>query len=556
MLSTAALALAGFIILSWVALGQLRQSMMDDRISKVQALSEVARGTIKSFHDRAKAGEFDEPTAKAQALETLRPLRYQGAEYFFVYDLNGVNVMHPVRPDREGKSFLDVADADGHKYIRTMIDGAKVGGTGSAFYKFPRPGSDVPAPKVSVVSAYEPWSWIVGTGIYIDDVDVAFRAAAWRFALIAAAVILVALVLTALLARDIATPIIRLSDVARRLALRDFSVDVDRTPRADEIGTLTLAIATLRDEASQLEAVRAAQQEGYKVASAQRRDARMKLADDVEASIKRVSDVLVDAVAEMEGAARVVSGAVQSASNQAAGVVATAEQASANVATVATAAEQLSASIHEISRQVHRSSTISGQAVTEAERTNALVLSLAEAAGRIGEVVTLINDIASQTNLLALNATIEAARAGDAGKGFAVVANEVKTLANQTARATDEISTQVGAVQARTSEAVNAIRGIGGTIGTLNEIAGAIAAAVEEQGAATAEIARNVQEAASGTQEVTAVLGQLSAATAEAGGSADTVLDIASRLSNEAGSLESEVHSFMDSIRADKGADS
>ncbi len=404
LLSTAMLALVGFVILSWVALDQLRQSMLDDRISKVQALSQVAAATAKSFHDRAKAGEFDEATAKAQAIETLRPIRYQGDEYFFIYSNDGVAQMVPPKPEREGKSFLDAKDVDGTPFIQRLIEGAKAGG-GKVFYKFPRPGSDDSIAKVSYAVAYAPWNWTMGTGIYIDDVDAEFRAAAWRFALIALGVILLALVLTTVLARNIATPIIRMADVAQRLGQRDFSVDVDRTPRSDEIGTLAKAIAILRDEAVQLEAVRAEQQESYKIASAQRRESRMKLADDVEASIKRVSDVLIDAVAEMQGAARVVSGAVQSAGTQAASVVATAEQASANVSTVATAAEQLSASIHEIAQQVHRSSTISSQAVTEAERTNALVLSLAEAAGRIGEVVTLINDIASQTNLLALNAT-------------------------------------------------------------------------------------------------------------------------------------------------------
>ena len=554
LLSTAVLALVGFAILSWVALAQLRQSMMEDRISKVQALAEVARGTLKSFHDRAKAGEFDEATAKAQALETLRPLRYQGAEYFFVYGLDGVNLLHPIKPEREGKNFIDSADSDGSKYIKTMAEGAKSTGVGTAFYKFPRPGSDVPAAKVSVVAAYEPWNMMVGTGIYIDDVDAAFNAAFWRFALIALAVIGASLVLTIMLARHIAAPIIRMADVAERLTHRDFSVDVERTTRTDEIGVLMGAIAVLRDEASQLEAVRAEQQEQYKLASVLRREARMKLADDVESTIKKATGTLSGAVDEMQGMARVVSGAVDSAGNQAAGVVATAEQASANVATVATAAEELSASIHEIAQQVHRSSSMSGQAVSEAERTNALVLSLAEAAGRIGEVVTLINDIASQTNLLALNATIEAARAGDAGKGFAVVANEVKTLANQTARATEEISAQVGAVQARTTEAVSAIRGIGGIIGTLNEIAGAIAAAVEEQGAATQEIARNVQEAAAGTQEVTSVLGMLAGTTAEASSSVGTMMEVVEQLSHVSVNLETQVHDFMDSVRADKGA--
>ncbi len=547
LLSTALLAVVGFAILSIVALSQLRQSMLDDRVAKVRSLAEVARGTVKSFHDRAKAGEFDETTAKAQAAENLRQIRYQGEEYFFIYDFDGNNLMHPIRPEREGKNFLNV------DYIRVMIAGAKAGG-GLAFYQFPRPGSDVPAPKVSFAMGYAPWNWMIGTGIYIDDIDAEFRAAAWRFGGIALVVTLAALGLVTLLARDIARPLIRLAGVAQRLAKGEYDIKLEPNRRGDEIGTLAGAIAVLRDEAAQTAAARQKQQEAYATASTLRHEARIKLADDVETTIKRVADVLVGAVAEMEDAARTVSGAVESAGDQASRVVATAEQASANVATVATAAEELSASIHEISRQVHRSSSISGQAVTEADRTNALVLGLSEATNRIGEVVNLITDIASQTNLLALNATIEAARAGDAGKGFAVVANEVKTLANQTAKATEEITSQVSTVQARTREAVEAIRGIGGTIGTLNEIAGAIAAAVEEQGAATAEIARNVQEAAAGTQEVTSVLGQLSAVTAEAGGSANSVLTIAQRLTGEADHLESEVHTFMDSVRSDKGS--
>ncbi|CUW38925.1 putative Methyl-accepting chemotaxis protein(Chemotaxis methyl-accepting receptor,9-34;Methyl-accepting chemotaxis protein (MCP) signalling domain,300-540) [Magnetospirillum sp. XM-1] len=554
LMSTAVLALVGFVILSAVALSQLRQSMLDDRIGKVTALAEVARGTLKSFHDRAKAGEFDEATAKAQALETLRPLRYQGDEYFFIYDYDGINVLHPTRPEREGKNFIDSKDSDGKNYIRGLISGAK-SGKGVEFYKFPRPGSDTPVPKVSVTMAHAPWNWVVGTGVYIDDIDAEFRTAAIEFSAIALSVVVVALGLVGLLARNIATPIRHLADVAQRLARQDYSAQVEKTSRTDEIGTLLAAVAVLRDEAASAAEARAAQQESYKAASAQRRQARLQLADDIETSIKRVTDVVVQAVGEMESAANIVSGAVNEAGDRANTAAATAEQASGNVATVAAAAEQLSASIHEISRQVHESSDTSGKAVAEAERTNALVMGLAEAAGHIGEVVTLINDIAAQTNLLALNATIEAARAGEAGKGFAVVANEVKHLATQTARATEEISNQVGTVQTRTREAVDAIASIAATIGRINEIAGAIAAAVEEQGAATAEIARNVQEASAGTQEVSSVLGQLASATASAGTSADSVQGIARRLTTEAQSLDREVHQFMASMRKDNGAE-
>ncbi|MGE4281294.1 MAG: protoglobin domain-containing protein [Magnetospirillum sp.] len=230
--------------------------------------------------------------------------------------------------------------------------------------------------------------------------------------------------------------------------------------------------------------------------------------------------------------------------------VAAAEEATTNIQTVAAAAEELSSSIEEISRQVSHSAAIAADAMTEAERTNQMVESLSEAAGKIGQVVSLINAIASQTNLLALNATIEAARAGEAGKGFAVVANEVKSLANQTAKATNEIGTQIGAVQSATRDAVGAITDIARTIGQINEIAGSIAAAVEEQGAATQEIARNVQQAAMGTQEVTGTIARVSAAAFETGNTAREVLNAAASLAQNSNVLENQVDRFVADIRA------
>ena len=222
-------------------------------------------------------------------------------------------------------------------------------------------------------------------------------------------------------------------------------------------------------------------------------------ADSFEKDVNSVLGVVSAAARELQNTANSMAATADETLRQSSAVAGAAEQASQNVQTVAAATEELTASIHEISRQVTTSTQICTDAVEEANRTNVMVQGLAEAAGKIGEVVKLINDIASQTNLLALNATIEAARAGEAGKGFAVVAGEVKNLANQTARATDEISAQINAVQTATRDAVGAIQGIGPTIGRISEIAGAIAAAVEEQGAATQEIARNVQEAAQGT---------------------------------------------------------
>ena len=319
--------------------------------------------------------------------------------------------------------------------------------------------------------------------------------------------------------------------------------------RTDEFGTVARALnltkAALLEAHNREEAQKAAEVERVE----QRRAERNRMAEHFETSVGAVVETVSAAAAEMQSTAQAVSGTADQTSRQSTAVAAAAEQASANVQTVASAAEELSSSISEISRQVAQSTQVAGAAVAEVDGANQKVQGLAEAANKIGEVVALITDIADQTNLLALNATIEAARAGEAGKGFAVVASEVKNLANQTARATEEISNQIGGIQGATQDAVSAIGSIGGIINQINEITSAIAAAVEEQGAATQEIARNVEQASSGTQEVSSNIAQVTQAASETGSSATQILDAAAELGRQSDMLNGEVGNFLNTIR-------
>jgi len=317
--------------------------------------------------------------------------------------------------------------------------------------------------------------------------------------------------------------------------------------RDDELGQVLRQIEAMQTKLGFTRSEIADQQ---KKAETEKREAMMKLAADLEAQVKGVVDTVSGSATEMQNSAQSMSSNAEQTTRQATAVAAASEEASTNVQTVASATEELSASVQEIGRQVAQSTTIATKAVDEAKKTDRTVAGLAESAQKIGEVVDLIRNIASQTNLLALNATIEAARAGDAGKGFAVVASEVKNLANQTAKATEDITSQIGSIQDATTEAVSAIKGIGTTISEISSISSAIAAAVEQQNSATQEIARNVQQAAAGTQEVSSNIGGVTEAARSTGQTSTVVLDSAQNLSKQADILRTTIEGFLRRIRA------
>ncbi len=362
--------------------------------------------------------------------------------------------------------------------------------------------------------------------------------------------IVVSLLFGIFLARGISRPLGRITAAMQRLAEGDMTIAVENAEQKNEIGDLARALAVFKDNAIEKVRLEEEQVQNESRAEEEKRQAQFKMADDLESSVKSIVDSVSSSATEMEAAAQSMSSTAEETNAQSATVAAAAQQASANVETVSAAAEELSKSIEEVGRQVTQSTKIAGDAVTEAEKTNVSIKGLAEAAQKIGEVVELITGIAEQTNLLALNATIEAARAGDAGKGFAVVASEVKSLANQTAKATEEISQQIAGIQTATEDSVQAIGGISKIIHELDEISTAIAAAVEEQSAATGEIANGSQQAATGTNDVSSNIEGISRAAGETGTASGQVLTSAQDLAKQSTDLGNEIDKFLAQIRA------
>lgn len=348
----------------------------------------------------------------------------------------------------------------------------------------------------------------------------------------------------------IARPIRSAVAVLQRLANGDFSSAITGANRKDEVGDVARAALVFRENG--LEKIRLEkEQEAAKVRSdEEKRDAMYALADGFETAVGAVVMAVSSAATELQGSAHSMTAAAEETSVQSLAVASASEEASANVQTVAAAAEELSISVQEIARQVADSARIATAAVTDADATAEKVQRLSHAASRIGDVVNLISTIASQTNLLALNATIEAARAGEAGKGFAVVAQEVKMLAEQTAKATSEIAAQIQEIQASTTESANAIQSVTSVIRTIHQTSTAIAAAIEQQGAATQEIARNVQQASQGTAEVSSNIGGVTRAAEESSAASAQVLNSASDLSEQSERLRAQVGQFLANVRA------
>jgi methyl-accepting chemotaxis protein len=541
--------LVGLCVASAVASYLMQREMRNARVDQVHAIVDMARNMALGLQKQVDAGQLTKEAAIAEFSRRANSMTYDnGAGYLYATSYDGVQLVSG-DPKQVGTNRMDVL-TNGRFLNRELMEGVKAKGEMLLSFEYMKPNEEKLIRKIGYAVAVPGWDMFLGSGAYLDDLDAKLRPVVLALGL--ATLLIGAISGTAawLIGRSISRPLRQLGACMHALAEGELGEEIPGVGRGDEVGAMAATVQIFKDNAVRVRELEKSEADTRAGAANERRTVMENIANDFERSVNGIVRSVSMAAAGMQSTAESMTATASDASARAATVGAASESASNNVETVAAAAEELSSSVAEISRQVARSSEIATKAVGDAELTNATVKALSTGAEKIGEVVKLIHSIAAQTNLLALNATIEAARAGESGRGFAVVASEVKALANQTAKATEEISAQVAAMQSSTGDAVTAINGITETIAQMSEITVSISTAMEQQGDATREIARNIQSVAAGSTEISTHIGGVTTSATATGKAASEVLANARELDQQSGMLRSAVGGFLAKIRA------
>ncbi|MBF0434265.1 MAG: bacteriohemerythrin [Magnetococcales bacterium] len=609
LISIAALAV---VVSGIIPVYSMKTEMMDDRKHEVQNVVETAFGIITYYHERQRAGAMTQEAAQAQAMEQIKSLRYGHEDYFWINDFTPTMVMHPFKPEMNGTSLANFADPTGNKLFVAMVDIVRQQGAGFVHYMWPKPGAAKPVPKVTFVKGFTPWQWIIGSGIYVDDVDASFFS---NLIFLLEDLLVVAIILlstSTMIARSIlkqlGAEIVPLLDSVTSLAAGNMTVRVHTAKGRSEEG-IGRAINDLADSLNEVMQVIALHSGSISACAGELVKIRNLVVSDANTSSQIGQEVsqhnelltreiisITEKIGLISGNIQAVSGAAYQVSGNVSTIASGAEEASANISTMAAAAEQITAnlagvnqslslvdqsvqdvaaSIHDMSKALGGVSDLcegasleSGKAKELAEQTQSIMERLSQSAKEIGQVVEVINNIAEQTNMLALNASIEAAGAGESGKGFAVVANEVKELARQTAQATHMISDKIHGIQANTREAAFANSEIGKAISRINQSNVEITLSVEQQNRtvhtisdaintvaqSAASVTQNASELNFAAQEVARSAQEAALGTAEVARTASEVASGAESVARESSAAEEMSKAIRSSAEATEAA--
>ncbi|ALG73626.1 hypothetical protein VY88_22720 [Azospirillum thiophilum] len=529
----------------------VNRALVEQRMNSVRFIAESGGAIAARFHKLAQDGVMSEEDAKERAKTAIGAMRYADGEYLWIWTSQIISVMH-ANPALIGKSGAEIRDRNGVYVIREAVRGALMPVPEFVTYEWPRP-NDPKGPtyeKLAYSIHYKPWDWVIGTGVYTDDLRSAFLGMMTVFGLVVAGLSALALLLGWAVARSVTRPLSRVHGVMLRLAEQDMEAEVPERGRRDEIGGMARTLEVFKASILRTHQMERENRDAAERAAADKRAAMLDLASRFEASVGRIVDQVSESATGFQATAAQVSGAVEKVERECVVVASASEQASMSVQTVASAAEEMSTAIHDLSVRVAQAAQRSKSTAERAEQARTHLDALSSAIEQVDQIVASINAVASQTNLLALNATIEAARAGEAGKGFAVVASEVKNLASQTHAMTEQIGQQIGTVKAASGRTVEAMRGIIGQVDHIDRSTAEMASSVEQQSAATAEISRNAQQAAVGTSEVSRNVLDIQRAERETGDATQQAKRSADTLADRATLLKREVRAFLEEIRA------